>query len=484
MKLRIPFLFSLAILAGIVGCRKDVFTTDSSNKLEFSKDTVIFDTVFTTVGSATRRFTIHNPHNRSIRISEINLARGAASNFRINVDGVSGISFTDVEIPPEDSLWVFAEVTLDPNNQNTPMIITDSVTFVTNGNFQDVDLVAWGQDAYFYGQVGFGVEICGAVWNNDKPHVIYGFVVVDTNCTLTINQGTQVHCHANSGIAVETGGSLIVNGTPGSPVVFQGDRLEHDYDDIPGQWATIWIRGGSTGTNINHAIVKNSSIGIWVDAFRSDPSDPNVLIVDANTAATVRNTVVQNCSGMSIWGRASRIRSTNSVYGSAGQFSGLYTHGGDYEFRHCTFANYYSNGNRQTPLVLLNNYQEVEGQAPIPFDMANAYFGNCIFYGNLTEELGIDLVTTGTTNYLFDRCMVKIDPSETDVSDPVHYKNLIVNQNPKFDSTQVHRFMLKEESPAIDKGDPSITAHSGELFLDLEGKSRKLSPDIGAYERH
>lgn len=487
MKLRIPILFTLAIVAAIVGCRKDVFTNDSGDKLEFSKDTVIFDTVFTTVGSATRRFTIKNPHNKSIRISKINLAGGASSKFRINIDGISGTAFQDVEIPPKDSLWVFAEVTLDPNNQNTPMVITDSVTFVTNGNFQDVDLVAWGQDAYFYGQLGYGVDICHPsltnVWNNDKPHVIYGYVLIPENCTLTINEGTQVHCHANSGIVARKGGTLIVNGTASSPVVIQGDRLEQSYKDVPGQWAAVIIESGSYNSVINHALIKNASIGVLVDAWEEDPETGNITI-DPNTSVTLKNTIVQNSSGMSIYTKTSRVRATNCVLGSAGQFSGLFAYGGDYEFRHCTFANYYSFGNRQTPSLLLNNYLELEGQPLTSFDLNNAYFGNCIFYGNLTEEIGIDLVSSGASNYVLDRCMVKIDESETDVSDPVHYKNLIVNENPLFDSTQVHNFKLKENSPAIDKADPYITSQSGDLFLDLEGNSRKLDPDIGAYERH
>lgn len=490
MKLRIPILFTLVILAASMGCRKDVFTTDSGDKLEFSRDTVLFDTVFTTVGSATRRFTIRNPHDKSIKISKINLAGGASSNFRLNIDGVPGIAFENIEIPPNDSLWVFTEVTLDPNNQNTPMIITDSVTFVTNGNIQDVDLVAWGQDAYFYGQLGFGVDICHPsltnVWNNDKPHVIYGYVLIPENCTLTINEGTRVHCHANSGIVARKGGTLLINGTAQSPVVIQGDRLEENYKDIPGQWAAIIIESGSYNSVINHALIKNASVGVLVDGWEEDP-ETNEVTIDPNTALTIKNTIVQNSSGMSIWAKTAKIKSTNCVFGSAGQYSGLLTYGGDYDFRHCTFANYYSYGNRQTPLLLLNNYFEQEGQPTVSFDLNNAYFGNCIFDGNLEEELGFDDLEGGAFNYFFDRCMVKVDPSETDITDVTdenYYKNPILNQDSIFVSTHDHNFKLSENSPAIDKGDPYITSTSGDLFLDLEGNSRKLTPDIGAHERH
>ena len=114
-----------------------------------------------------------------------------------------------------------------PTNINSPLIVTDSIIFQTNGNIQDVDLVAWGQDAYFHVGVqfaeGFPDIICldgpcnnGAPpvdgndpinnWINDKPHVVYGYLVVDSCDILNIGPGTQVHFHASSGLWVYRGG--------------------------------------------------------------------------------------------------------------------------------------------------------------------------------------------------------------------------------------------------------------------------------------
>lgn len=459
----------------VFGCRKDTFTDNPNDKLGFSKDTVLFDTVFTTVGSTTQRFVIRNENNKAINISKIMLAGGESSNFRINIDGVSGIEFENVEISAEDSLFAFVEVTLDPNSQNTPMIVTDSVVFHTNGNMQDVDLVAWGQDAYFYGGIGLGQPVCNITWNNDKPHVIYGFVVVDTNCSLTINEGTQVYCHANSGIAVENGGSLIVNGTANSPVVFQSDRLEQSYSDIPGQWFAIWIRSGSYGSNINHAIIKNATAGVYVTANIPEP-------YDANTGLTIRNTYIQNCSGFSLFAINGQVKSYNTVYGSAGTFSAGLTAGGNHEFRHCTFANYYSYGNRQTPTLYINNYQEVEENVFDLYDLTQAYFGNCIIYGNLENEFETDFIEGPLSNFLFERCLVRSDP-ESDLSSTNNYRNLVINQVPLFNSTTNHDFRLQENSPAIDKGEIEITTSNTELFMDINGIGRKLGPDIGAHER-
>ena len=61
------------------------------------------------------------------------------------------------------------------------------------------------------------------------PHVIYGYVIVEPSATLTIEEGTNLYFHENSGIIVgnplygssNDGGTLIVNGKLGNEVVFQ-----------------------------------------------------------------------------------------------------------------------------------------------------------------------------------------------------------------------------------------------------------------------
>ena len=265
----------ILILAGVAifaGCRKDILVTDSSAKLEFSLDTVIFDTVFTTIGSVTKSVKVYNPHNRTIKISSIEIAGGSSSNFRMNVDGDPGNAINDIEIEGKDSMFIFVEVTVDPNNTNSPLIISDSITFITNGNLQDVILVAWGQDAYYHTANQYGGLVdptgdtlkvwyhsitCNATWTNDKPHVVYGYAIVEPTCCLNIDAGANVYFHSGSGLLVgnpfseQTGACLKVNGTVDNPVTFQGDRLEWDYHDIPGQWDRIWFSATSSNNEIN-----------------------------------------------------------------------------------------------------------------------------------------------------------------------------------------------------------------------------------------
>ena len=80
-------IFAILVIFG-TSCKKDVLNTDGA--LTFSVDTVLFDTVFTTIGSATRQFKIYNPSNNEVNISSIMLAGGQQSKYRINVDGIPG----------------------------------------------------------------------------------------------------------------------------------------------------------------------------------------------------------------------------------------------------------------------------------------------------------------------------------------------------------------------------------------------------------
>jgi hypothetical protein len=147
-------IFSFLIFSSLFfsACKKDELLTDSSAKLEFSVDSVLFDTVFTQVGSTTRSFRIYNKHDQPINISKIFLGGGSSSQYRINVDGTptttSNPIIRDVEIMAGDSIFVFVQVTVDPTGSTSPLLIKDSVIFETNGNIQDVKLTAIGQDVY------------------------------------------------------------------------------------------------------------------------------------------------------------------------------------------------------------------------------------------------------------------------------------------------------------------------------------------------
>ena len=117
---RFLYIFVLTIIGFSVffaACNNDEPITDAGASLEFSLDTLAFDTVFTSVGSTTKRFKIYNRNEQPIVISNIQL-ENTSGMFRINVDGTAGNTHSNIEIPAEDSIYVFVEVTVDPDNSN------------------------------------------------------------------------------------------------------------------------------------------------------------------------------------------------------------------------------------------------------------------------------------------------------------------------------------------------------------------------------
>ena len=225
-------ILSISLLLFTYSCKKDLVSTDPNAKLAFSTDTLAFDTVFTQMGSATHRFMIYNRNSETVIISNIQLKGGSTSNFRLNVNGQPGITFNDIEIKGNDSIFVFAEVTIDPTNANNPFVIFDAIEFKTNGNVQQVVLSAWGQNAYYYRPNLFinGLPPISHISDypdyfpvgntvnlpNDKPHVIFGFLMIDSAITLNIPSGTQLHFYDQGGMWAYRGSTLNVNGSPGN----------------------------------------------------------------------------------------------------------------------------------------------------------------------------------------------------------------------------------------------------------------------------
>ncbi|MFM7727624.1 MAG: hypothetical protein ACKO7B_13040, partial [Flavobacteriales bacterium] len=378
MQQKIFFLWLCLLVAtiGLVQCRKERFNQDSSAQLEFSNDTVFFDTVFSTIGSATQYLRVRNPYNESVRIDEIALETGTNSQFRINIDGLDGPVQEGIEILPNDSIFIFVEVTIDPQDASLPFIVEDRIRFRLNGNEQTVLLQAWGQNAFFHG----GLNSCSEpfsyiiptgtteVWTNELPHVIYGILAVDEGATLHINPGTQVYCHGKSGIYVYKG-RIEIDGNLGEEVVFQGDRLEPYYDDIPGQWgiqldcpyetamgpqiASI-VRGGiwifqSPGSTIEYAELRNGNIGIQVDTTGAG-------YAGVNYSVDIRNTKISNMAGIGLLCQGASVSGKNLLISDCGQQAAYFGLGGRFRMDNCTFANYGSDNSRQTPTFVLNNY--------------------------------------------------------------------------------------------------------------------------------
>ena len=495
MKIIIKFI-AVFILIVASSCRKDFETTPSFGKLEFSKDTVFLDTVFSNIGSATYNLKVYNKSNKAITIPEIKLKNGTDSNYRLNVDGIAANNFNNIDILAKDSIYIFIETTINFNNITNP-IYTDKILFDNGNKEQNVDLVTLVQDAHFIypNKNNLGVKTLSfdgkdsgiqgrfltdseLTFTDKKPYVIYGYAAVPKNKTLTISAGAKIHFHNNSGLLIDKKGSLKVNGTLDKKVVFEGDRLEHRFSDIPGQWGTIWLRSGSKENQINHTIIKNGGIGILVDSIGTN-SSPTLLI---------KNTEIYNNSNYGILGRNTNIEGENIVIGNAGQASLACTFGGSYKFTHATFANYWQNSFRQLPAVLINNFNTYttnnNEEIVEPSDLNSANFLNCIIDGNNNIEFLLDKVDGAIFNYNIENSIIKFNDfnnsltniDELDFNDTSHYQNNILNGKGDFKNSTLNNFIIGKNSDAINKAKLST------ITTDILEIDRTMNPDIGAYQ--
>lgn len=456
----------LLLIKLFIACEKQEFNTSGKATLIFSQDTVLFDTIFTTIGSATQRFTVKNPYNENLNINSIYLAGGQDSPYRLNIDGYPGTRLDNVELREKDSLYIFVEVTIDPNNSNLPLVVKDSIIFSFNSKQQDIDLISWGQDVNI-----INGEIIGTQnWNSDKPYLIYNSMLVDTNSILTIDPGTMIYFHKNSRLYVA--GTIKADGTFDSPIVFQGDRLESDYKDVPGQWDGIWLMAGSKDNFFNFTEIKNAIIGIQVDTI-ANLSKPTLHI---------SNSRIENMTSVGIYAQGSTIEAYNNLISNCGQFALALTLGGSYEFYHCTIGNYWGYSTRTTPSVFLNNYYiDVNGNVQVR-PMNQAIFGNCIIYGNKESEVVIDKFDEASVlNFKFDHTLIRVD-DEFSTSNTERFESVLVNIDPKFIDPHEGDFEIDTLSVVKDYGKPEY----GDMFkFDLNMNNRTLDngPDLGAFER-
>ena len=497
MRYLLLFIVSFSLIT-ISSCRKDFSTTPSFGKLEFSKDTVFLDTVFTNIGSATYNLKVYNRSSKDISIPSIQLENGMMSNYRLNVDGIAGKEFNEINILANDSMYVFVETTIDFSTITDPLY-TDKILFDNGINQQDVDLVTLVQDANFIfpGRDPLTMEIdkltidgeptsiqgrfledSELVFSNTKPTVIYGYAAVPSDKTLIVEAGAKIHFHDNSGLIIDDNASLKVNGTMSEKVVFEGDRLENSFSNVPGQWGVILIRPGSVDNTIQHAVIKNGLVGLLVG---------NALGSDKNTKLTLENTEIYNHGAYGIWARDSEITGYNLVMGNAGFASLAATIGGEYNFTHSTFANYWNRGIRQLPAVLVNNYQDNEeesGQVTrVINDLIAANFTNCIFDGNSNIEFVLDKVEGSVFDYSVSNSMLRFNDVNGAFANNIeldftntNYQNNILNGFLHFRNPQKNDFVIGQDSDAINKAISTL------FSMDILGVDRSISPDIGAYQ--
>ncbi len=457
-------------------CKKNLTTTSSSAKLNFSANLLFFDTVFTTQGSSLRVFVVHNNNSEAIDISNIRLAGNYTSPFKINVDGVPGSTFSNVKIPANDSIYVFATVNVDPGNPQNPALIKDSLVFTTNGNIQWVDLWAYGWDAHYFkpnvhpllGPAYYSLP-CNTEWINDKPYVIFGYLAdTNPNCTFKIDAGVHVFLHDSAVIYIGYGATLDIAGTEANPVTFQGDRLEPDYKYLPGQWNKIWLTAGSKNNTISWAVIQNGQTGIEADTNNGYPA----------ATLSMDHTIIKGMSSYGLLALGATIRANNCLVADCQSSCVLMYYGGNYTFNQCTFADYWgvdnSFGQRTTPIIYMNNGYTSASNIPEPRPLDSAFFGNCIIYGALSEEVGLDSAFNSPFFYYFENCVIK---TGRNTFQSHHYSASNWIGDPLFYNPSTDNYGVASGSPALNNGNISIGT---KYNIELDGPNAP-NPTIGAY---
>lgn len=430
-------------------CRKEGLYTGSDGVLKFSVDTLQFDTVFTTVGTVTRNFRIENTSNKTLQL-DINLKNlDGLETFRINIDGVSGTEFTDVQIPANDYIYAFVEATIDYGNTNNPFIILDAIEYKYNDITQESYLQAWGQDAYFHSGVIYSQDI---LWKNDKPHVIvgdtfFGGVGVDTFSTLTIEPGCQIYSAFGAGLYIEGKLNIGLDGNQ-EQVTFQSTRVETlqngiGFDDNAGLWRGIVLFSGSKA-NIYNTSISQAIIGIQgrlhdnISVLIDNTSRPEILLDKVEIKQSSQNGFIAiNCKSTV----------TNSLFYASGAQTVALALGGEATFDNCTMYNNGTSGSDASEALILSNFVQTNTGEGGLNHLDNADFTNCIIYGGAEEKLAFSTDSQVDFNYSFTNCLLK-----TQLESEGGFTDCIFNEDPDFENTAEDDFHLQDGSPCIAAG--------------------------------
>lgn len=463
------------IFLSLYACEDEGYLSSPDASIRFSADTLTFDTIFTTIGSTTQNLKVYNPYNENILISRVRIAGGDFSNFRLNINGVSANEAYDIEVPARDSIFIFVEVTIDPNGENLPMVVQDSIEFTTNANRQKVQLIAYGQDF----KLIKSENIQTTTWTSEKPYLVYDYAYVDSTSVLTIEPGTRIHFHKGAGLYVR--GTVKAEGNFQSQIVFTSDRLEETYRNIPDQWNGIILFSGSKGNIFNYVTIKNANIGLQAGTIENE----------GFASLELKNSRIENMAYAGLFALKSRIKGHNNVIANCGFYAAALLVGGSYEFYHTTIANYwggFSTRARRTPSLVISNTLEIvnkDGSKTIyNGDLERAVFGNSIIYGNNAVEIELGNNEENIFNYLFDHCIIQV-PDSFNTSNKDHYKNIWkgLTYDPKFiDPYEDYNYALDTLSAAKDVGKIDFARMFPLDILNMDRLSDE-GPDLGAFER-
>ena len=450
-----------------ISCDKDDISFDApSQELSFSRDTVFCDTVYHQVRSETYVVKVFNNEDKDVMIPRISLEKGAASLYKINVDGKTGHDFQNVPLRKKDSLYIFVEIA--PQATGPEAIAEDRVLFTTGAGQQHVTLFSVVQDAEFFIKTPSNPNVIAsdATWSNNKAKIIYGDLTLDPGVNLNVQAGTKIYFHKNSGMKVSSGATLNINGTADNQVIIRGDRNDSYYDTIPRNWNSIKMEAASV-LNMNHTRLFGGTRGLEM----------------TETDATISNSFIHTFQEYGIYSVRSNINAKNLVMNNCGEACVGIFKGGVYDFVHSTIVNYSEVLSQFTRdgIYATNEFKKENGQ-PDPGSL-HINIRNSIIYSDRDNSLTLNQVPGQLLNFSIQNSLLKysgISAAGFDFTSSSVVQS-IKNQDPRFMNYFAAKMNLrvKADSPAKNKGDITV---ANTVPTDIVNVSRTTSPTLGAYQ--
>lgn len=463
--MRIPYFFILLVIAAAIlpGCISDDVSHSPSDILTFSADTLDFDTVFTDLGTPTARLLVINRAGKAINISSIRM-RSDNGVFSINVDGVSGNEFENVEIRANDSIYVFVECLIEASDASEPFEVEENLDFVTNGVSQTVVMRAYGQNVNRL----HGVTLTNdTTFTDDRPYIVFDTLRVAKGITLTLKPGTRLFFHDKGFLQVD--GTLLALGAVGKPILMKGDRLDNvlpdvGYDILSGQWDGIRFGAESFGNRMEFVEMQSSVSGVIVDSC--GVADRNKLVL--------LNSWLHNAQVNVLKSSHSQVNAYGCCFSDAGEAVVSLT-GGNHSFVQCTLANNYLFAISPESILTLDHVVDSDDKV-CGLPLMKALFANSIIYGIVSPLTPGDL--DGSEVFLQN---VLLGESG---SDDEHFISCLWDMDPMFETVRneyLFNYRLKEDSPAIGAGNPEFITEIDAIDMDGISRLANGNPALGAY---
>jgi hypothetical protein len=209
-------------------------------------------------------------------------------------------------------------------------------------------------------------------------------------------------------------------------------------------------------------VISQGLIGLRVDSLPEN-SNPNL---------TLKNCRVMHHGVAGLLGITAKVYAENTLFADCGSFTFYGLLGGDYDFRHCTFASYNSGAGRRDPHVAVTNTLRDGNGNLLDARDVKSYFVNNIIYGPLEDEIGFDNSNQAVFNHFLEYNIIRSK------LDQLNNNQNILNKDPKFLSISNHDYGLDTLSSAKDKA----LMLSPPIDFDVLGRLRSFPPDIGAFE--